>query len=292
MDRQIWHQIRSAVRRVDRIVPRSGRRTTYTDALIARLHLWCVWHDRPRCFMRDRLHLGPLLRPRRLPSYSQFCRRLKSPRVLLLIEHAFHWLADAARQPREVRALDGKTLAVSENTRDPDARKGRGNGGFARGYKLHARCDSAGVLEAVAVTPLNVGETIVAGDVLLERLPQGSRVLADANYDSNALHEKIDALGGRLLTPLKGRARSKHRLRQMSAARRRTLNAWDADPQGCRRQLQDRNCIERTFANLSNFGGGLTHLPPWVRTLKRVRLWVLAKLVVYHARIRVRQTTA
>src|SRR5262249_14748138 len=140
MDRQIWHQIRCAVRQADRIVPRAGRKTTYTDTLIVRLHLWCVWHDRPRCFMRERLHLGPLLRPRRLPSYSQFCRRLKSRRVLMLIRQTWRVLVVAVRRPGKRRALDGKALAVSENTRDPDARTGHGPGGFARGYKLHARC--------------------------------------------------------------------------------------------------------------------------------------------------------
>ena len=46
--------------------------------------------------------------------------------------------------------------------------------------------------------------------------------------------------------------------------------------------------MERAFANLSNFGGGLTHLPPWVRTLPRVTRWVTAKLIIYHARANVR----
>ncbi len=292
MDRQIWHQIRSAVRRADRIVPRRGRKATYSDSLIVLLHIWCVWHDRPRCFMRDRLHLRPWLRPRQLPSYSQFCRRLHSKRVVALIEQSCRVLIQAVRRPGTVRVLDGKALAVSENSRDPDAKKGRGVGGFARGYKLHARCCTHGVFDAVAVSPLNAGETVVAGVSLLGGLPAGTLVLADGNYDSNRLHRQIDLLGGRLLTPLKGHARSPHRLRYMSAARRRALAAWDADPDACHQQLQTRGCIERAFANLSNFGGGLTHLPPWVRTIDRVRLWVMAKLAVYHARIHVRQSAA
>lgn len=292
MDRQIWHQIRQAVRRADRIVPRGGRKTTYSDRLIVLLHIWCVWHDRPRCFICDRTHLRPWLRPRRLPSYSQFCRRLHSRRVVALIDQSCRVLVQTLTPTGPVRALDGKALAVSENSRDPDARKGRGVGGFARGYKLHARCGTQGVFEAAEVTPLNAGETVVARDRLLADLPPGTRVLADGNYDSDRLHRCIDALGSRLLTPLKGHARSPHRVRYMSAARRHLLAAWDADPDACRRQLRPRGCIERAFANLSNFGGGLTHLPPWARTLPRVRLWVMAKLIVYHARIHLRKSVA
>ena len=37
---------------------------------------------------------------------------------------------------------------------------------------------------------------------------------------------------------------------------------------------------ERQFGNLVNWGGGLTCLPAWVRTHRRVRRWVQAKLVL------------
>ena len=46
-----------------------------------------------------------------------------------------------------------------------------------------------------------------------------------------------------------------------------------------------RNCINyeresRNFGNLTNFGGGLSPLPAWVRRLHRVERWVRAKLIV------------
>ena len=44
--------------------------------------------------------------------------------------------------------------------------------------------------------------------------------------------------------------------------------------------LQDRDAIERLFGNLVNWGGGLTTLPAWVRTHRRVHRWVQAKLVL------------
>lgn len=47
-----------------------------------------------------------------------------------------------------------------------------------------------------------------------------------------------------------------------------------------------RRKIETTFGNLAAFSAGLTHLPPWVRGLTRVRLFVHAKLLINAARIR------
>ena len=43
---------------------------------------------------------------------------------------------------------------------------------------------------------------------------------------------------------------------------------------------QNRAEIERQFGNLTNWGGGLSGLPSWVRTHRRVHRWVQAKLVV------------
>ena len=82
MDRATWHQVRHAVISASRAVPRRGRRTLYSDALVVTLYLWCVWHDRPLCWAYDPLHYNSLLRPRRLPSYPRFCKRLKTPRVV------------------------------------------------------------------------------------------------------------------------------------------------------------------------------------------------------------------
>jgi hypothetical protein len=53
--------------------------------------------------------------------------------------------------------------------------------------------------------------------------------------------------------------------------------------------LDQRAAIERIFAALTGFGGGLTTLPPWVRRIGRVTRWVTAKIAIYHARLRVRK---
>jgi hypothetical protein len=55
--------------------------------------------------------------------------------------------------------------------------------------------------------------------------------------------------------------------------------------------LRDRSEIERQFGNLVNWGGGLNGLPSWVRTHRRVRRWVQAKLVLAKLKHNDRLTT-
>jgi hypothetical protein len=55
--------------------------------------------------------------------------------------------------------------------------------------------------------------------------------------------------------------------------------------------LEQRAAIERHFGNATNWGGGLTHLPPWARTHSRVRRWVQAKLALTGLRRQLNQRT-
>ena len=54
---------------------------------------------------------------------------------------------------------------------------------------------------------------------------------------------------------------------------------------------KDRAGVERQFGNLTNWGGGLTCLPAWVRTHRRVRRWVQAKLVLTRLKRSAKTTT-
>jgi hypothetical protein len=110
-------------------------------------------------------------------------------------------------------------------------------------------------------------------------------VLADANYDSAKLYRTVAEHGGQLLTPLKGQASDPVRPRYMPPAHRQMMKLWQEDPALCRRRLEARVQIERIFSALTCFGGGLSPLPAWVRTLPRVQRWVSAKLAIYHARL-------
>ena len=290
MDRQLWHIVTGAIVRVNRQLPRDGRRPRYSDVLIVRMFLWSVWHDRPMLWACDRQHYTRLFRPRRLPSVSQFCRRVKTPRVQQMIDAVNDRLTQRD-QPATKSFFDGKPLPISRHTHDTDAKKGYADGAFRRGYKLHAWATEDGCIGRFCVRAMNVGEPNTARE-LTDRIPAGSLVLADANYDSSKLYKAVDERGARLLTPLKGRARSDHRLRTMSNARRRAMDLWQRDPAYCKRTLATRYEIERIFGALTSVGGGLNPLPAWVRRLPRVQRWVAAKLVLYHARLLLRKGIA
>jgi hypothetical protein len=304
MDRDVWTLVMDAIRRATRGVKPSVLNPRFADALIVAMYLWTVWHDRPLCWAADRSHYGPLFRPRKLPSVSQFTRRVKTNSVRLILQAVHEDLAQT-HLASPVAYLDGKTLAVSPVSKDRDAKRGRVCGGFAKGYKLHAYVSEDGRITTWSVMPLNVAEQSVAMALVThaaENAPHllASLTMADSNYDSAELHKLLAGADSRLelLTPLKGQKRVKggvHHpvtLRQMGPSRRKLVAMWKAEPGLCRHVLRDRDDIERTFGILTCTGGGLGPLPAWVRTLQRVRRWVGAKIALHHARLQVRKRQA
>jgi len=283
MDRDIWIRIVAILRRLDRRIPRTGRRPLHPDILIVQMFLWSVCFSRPQSWACDRSSYGMCFRPRRLPSASQFCRRLRTERVLDLLQGLQDELTRLGGPPM-FTCIDGKALPVGECTRDPDARRGRGSGKFSRGYKLHAACAHDGRILVWHVTPLNEGEQPVA-ERLIDHLRPHGLVLADGNYDSSKLFDRVERCGGHLLTPLKGFAKSANRLRGMAPSRQRAIAQWESAPKACRWIYGHRGTVERSFANLVNSGDGIIGLPSYVRTLRRVRRFVGAKIILYNARL-------
>lgn len=288
MDKDVWRQIVCAVRSADRRVQRVGRRPRYSDQRILKIYLWTVWHDQPLCWACDRLHYSSLFRPKQLPSVSQFCRRIKTARIESMLR-AVHEYLTGHKDATGVSFLDGKALPVGNYSRDPDARNGYGTGQMQRGYKLHAWATNDGLIPCFTVDPLNASEPKKARQ-LINEVPPGTLVLADAAYDSGPLYGDIEERGALLLTPLRGKARSGWRIRKMPASRRKAIELWDTQSDICWAILQRRKQVERIFGALSGFGGGLSPLPNWVRRLAPVRRWVTAKLVIYHARLKCRKT--
>jgi hypothetical protein len=190
--------------------------------------------------------------------------------------------------PVELAYLDGKPLPVSTCSRDPDARVGWATKGFAKGYKLHACATRDGRIPAFTVRPLNEGEAKVARE-MLPPVPEAKLILADANYDTQHLYKALGARGQQLLTPLKRIAVNPGPLRRMGSHRRFAIKLSKRLGSAYRLLLDQRNEIERIFSAVTCYGGGLTTLPPWVRTSSRVERWVTAKIAVYHARLRVRK---
>ena len=87
MDTEVWRVLVAAVKSADRRIPRWGRRPTYSDALIVKLYLWSAWYDRPLSWACNPNHYNRMLRPRQLPSVSQFTRRVKSERRLRRLKY-------------------------------------------------------------------------------------------------------------------------------------------------------------------------------------------------------------
>jgi hypothetical protein len=286
MDSQVWRTVYRAVVAANRRVPRIGRRPEYSDTLIVAMFLWSVWHDRPLCWASDRSHYHSLFRPRRLPSNSQFCKRLRMIRVQQILQDIHERLA-GTEMSAELTMLDGRILRVGSHSKDPDARKGRVAGGFGRGYRLHAWGTNDQRIPLWSVMPLNVDERAVAM-TLIDYAPSSPLVLADANYDSGPLYDGLARQGISLLTPMRSKNPGGGHNRPPSPARLAAARAWDGIAGYVYRE---RTEIERQFGHQVWTAGGLGPLPGWVRRLTRVRMWVGGKLILQHARLLVRRST-
>lgn len=294
MDREQWKIVLAAVKRASRQVARILRpkRLRFADWLIVALFLWAVAHDRPQSWACDRSHYSRVFRPRKLPSISQFNRRLNGPRTYLILQQV-HGELGGEVTATALSYLDGKPLVVGVASKDPEARRGHVMGGFAKGYKLHAWMTEDRRIPLWCVMPLNVGEVPVA-EVLVQQVPELSErslVLTDQNYDASDLHKELDARGGRLLLVPKGSPGGERHpvtLRHMGPARRELLVVQAKHPGLLRQVHRHRVNAEGILGNLCGYGGGLSPLPPWVRRLYRVRRWVGGKIILYHARLRAR----
>jgi hypothetical protein len=294
LDRTLWQIIWDAVGQASRAVKCFGRKPRFSNQLIVSMYLWSVWHDRCQSWACDKRHYGRLFRPRKLPSISQFNRRIASEECQLILQRV-HDRLSGRNQTVEVGYFDGKPLTVSAVSKDPDARSGHITGGFAKGYKLHAYVTEDRRIVIWSVMPLNTAEQTVALAMVDYLPPQAPHALnlADGNYDSAPLHKALNQRQATLLTPLKGQNRVKNgqhhevTLRQMGPGRREALTAWQQHPDLVQYLLNRRNNIEGTFSVASV--AMLLSLPPFVRRLGRVRRWVGGKIILYHARQRAMQ---
>lgn len=298
MDREQWkivlEVVKQAARHVAKLDP-PPRRPQFADWLIVAMYLWAVAHDRPQGWACERPHYDSGFRPRGpLPSVSQFNRRVKWERTRLILQEVHQHLAGDLTGTA-LSYLDGKPLLVGVASKDPDAARGHVLGGFAKGYKLHAWMSEDRRIPLWCLTPLNVHEVPVARLLVqqVQELSERSLTLVDQNYDAHGLHKDLDRRRGRLLVRPKGPAHLAQRhpvtLRQMGSARRELLAVQERCPSLLRMVLRQRTNAEGILGNLCSYGGGLSCLPPWVRRLPRVRRWVGAKIILYHARLRVRR---
>jgi hypothetical protein len=255
----------------------AGRRARqqYSDAKVVLVMLWAAEHNRPISWACEREHWPPTFDIGPLPTCSTMSRRLRTESVNRLMTIAHDRLA-GVREPMLCKYLDGKPLPVGGCSRDKQATRGYGAGTKCRGYKLHMMVDARAQVYAWRVEPLNVDERRVAVQ-LLGHLRGCGYVVGDGKYDAWELYDMARAHDHQLVAPPQHRHVGYGR-HSLSPSRRRCIDILAG---GFGRQLlRDRSTIERHFAHLTTFSSGLGPLPAWVRTLRRVRQWVQAKLII------------
>lgn len=285
MSSHVWKLVYQNLRRVNRRIPHEGRSCQYDDILIVAMFLWAAFHDRPMCWAANRSNYSSLYRPRKLPSRSQFGRRIRTTRCQELIGALNRELAKVEGVPT-LFVMDSRPLRLGSYSRDPDARRGHAGGGFAKGYRLHALATIQGQIVAWRLASMNRNDKSVARELIEEIRPTGI-VLADGAYDSGTLYDHVKKHGAQLLTPLPANTGGGHR--RQSPARLLAARMWK---NGAETLYRARIVIERIFSRQSSFGGGLAPLPAWVRRKVRVWRWVAAKLILYHARLAIRTEAA
>ncbi len=219
MERELWTLLYAIAMKLDK--PWGSWK--YSTAEIVMVYFWSVIHDRPMTWSLAKRNWPDELCPQRLPSQSILSRRMRRPAAQqLMTEIETTWLALAAVSQVLIRAIDAKPLAVSGVTKDRDAGYGRGAGGMQKGYKLYAVWPAAGPLPlSWGLAPMNRSEKTMARE-LIKSLPGGGYLLADTEYDSNALYELAHAANHQLVAP----KRQKHRPvghRPQSAYRLRSI---------------------------------------------------------------------
>ncbi len=275
MERELWRILSREITVVDR----RFRRGQYTHSVgrIVRVYLWAVLHDRPVYWACRRENWRGVRPPIVLPSQSRMSRRLRKADTQEFLATVIARL-EAPGRPELLKFVDGKPLPISRHSADPDAQFGWGAGGVNKGYKLHAIYQASGVLLDWQVHPMNMNEPTVA-EALVRELSGTGYLLGDANYDADRLHVAADANGHQLVAPRR-RPGTGLGHRRHSAPRLRSIELLEGPSEFGRHLFQRRREIETRFANLCSFGGRLTCLPPWVRRLHRVRLFVAAKLII------------
>jgi len=290
MERRLFRVLKAELRRIGR--RRTDRRQTHTDATIVEVYFWGVHHDRSTNWACQSENWVGVCRRAPLPSQPTVSRRLRTERVQRLIHTIERRLRRVQQQKSIVFMLDGKVLPIGPHSRDPDATWGRVFGGKGKGYKLHLLMAKGGTVMAWHVAPLNVHERTIAR-ILLQRAQCAGYILADANYDANHLHDLALSFGGQMVSPRRESSKgTQPGHRRHSPGRLRSITLLEDPVSRFGSDLYKlRTTIERKFGYLASTPGLLTHLPAWVRTLRRVRMWVQAKLILADLRTALQRET-
>jgi hypothetical protein len=289
MERQLWKRIVKLIEDIYKVCGKRG--FSYSDAVILKTWFWAVLHDRPVAWACDESNWPIWERSWQKPSAPTMSRRLRTMAVQCLLQQLEKLVLDSDLSENLIWSVDGKPLPVSNHSQDRQARYGRAVGGKSRGYKIHAIVGQNGAIAHWRLAPMNKDERVMAGRMLKETKIRGY-LLADSNYDSNKLHQVCDDLGSlQLVSPRRYGPGRGFGHRKQTAGRLRSVEILEHHSADFGRDLfKLRKSIERYFGNLTNWSASLTHLPPWVRTYRRVKRWVQAKIIANAIKRKPKQT--
>ena len=290
MERQLWKQIVTLMKGINK--RGCNVQCDYSDAVIVKTWLWAVLHDRPVSWACQTCNWPICERRWQRPSGPTMSRRLRSKSVRWLLDQIEKLVLDPMGLGNIVWMIDGKPLTISGHSKDRQAGYGRATGGKAKGYKIHAIVGSDGSVPHWRIAPMNKDERVMAGRMLKQTKIQGYLV-ADSNYDSNKLHQTCDDRGNlQLIAARRYGSGCGYGHRKQTDGRLRSVEILEHHtPDFGKQMMMQRNEIERFYGNLTNWGGGLTHLPPWIRTYRRVHRWVQAKFIINAIKRLTKQTT-
>ena len=287
MELELWAETSAAISAVAMDWARHPR-DRHSTATVARVYHWACLHDRPISWACVPANWPPSVRPPVLPDQSTMSRRTRRDDFFPFLERVGRRMAGKV-EPALVKVVDGKPLELPNHTGDGDATWGRGVSRTSVGYKLHAVFSAGNPMpDAFAITTLNVCEKRMAAR-LIKRVEGCGYLLGDAHYDASWLFDHCHEHDHQLVCPRAkpGTGEGHH---YVSPHRRRAIAMLEV-PRGVSsfgHDLYDRRTdIERDFSQMTCFGAGLGPLPAWVRRIWRVRHWVMNKLLVNAARIRI-----
>src|ERR1051325_10415791 len=179
MEHQLWKAIVALLLTLDK--PRTPARFDFSDADIVKVFYWSVIHDRPTCWACVKKHWPIHLRPRPLPSPATMSRRLRSPRVVALLD-ALERRVTRPSGPGLFWMGDGKPLPIGGCSKDRQAGYGKAAGAKAKGDKLPAIVSPQGDIAAWRVAPMNTDERAMARRLVRAAPPEvAGYLVGDAN---------------------------------------------------------------------------------------------------------------
>jgi Transposase DDE domain len=291
MELELWSETSAAISAIAGSWERHSR-DQHPTALIVRVYHWAALHDRPIGWACKPGNWKPSVRPATLPDQSTMSRRARRADFMAFLQRVGERL-NGKTKPMPVKVIDGKPLELPNHSTDRDAAWGRGVSRMSIGYKIHAVFSGNPMPDAVAITPLNICEKQMAKR-LIPRIGGYGYLLSDAHYDASWLFDFCHHHRHQLLCP-RGKPGTGEGHHYISEHRRRAIAMLEI-PKPVSTFGTDlyarRTDIERDFAQLTCFGAGLSALPTWVRRIWRVRHWVMNKLLINAARIRINRRKA